>query len=230
VLFGVYLVFGLLGPVMAKYLPEIVGQVQSEMTIIVPPPQPKNGIANYVNQVAQTGLIVVVTIAASALTFDARRGISTFFRTRVNSMWELVQPRIVVTAASAVLAYTVGTLACWFETSLLLGPLPADALVAGLLCESIYFIFAIAVVAAAAAIARGTLATVGIALTAIILLSIAGGLGLLHDWLPTTLAGAPAALLTTTTLSSYLPAMVVAAGSSVALVAFAVIMLRRREI
>src|SRR4051812_45299153 len=73
VLFGVYLIFGLLGPVMAKYLPEIVGQVQSEMTIIVPPPQPKDGIVDYVNQVAQIGLIVVVTIAASALTFDARR-------------------------------------------------------------------------------------------------------------------------------------------------------------
>ena len=165
VLFGVYLIFGLLGPVMAKYLPEIVGQVQSEMTIIVPPPQPKDGIVNYVNQVAQIGLIVVVTIAASALTFDARRGLSTFLRTRVNSMWALLQPRLVVTAAFAVLAYTLGTLAAWYETTLLLGPLPAAALAAGVLCESIYLIFSIAVVAAASAFARGTLGTVGIALT-----------------------------------------------------------------
>ena len=230
VLFGVYLVFGLLGPVMAKYLPEIVGQVQSEMTIIVPPPQPKDGIVNYVNQVAQIGLIVVVTIAANALTFDARRGLSTFLRTRVNSMWALLQPRLVVTAAFAVLAYTLGTLAAWYETTLLLGPLPAAALAAGVLCESIYLIFSIAVVAAASAFARGTLGTVGIALTVIIVLSIVGGLGVLHDWLPTTLAGAPVALLTTITLSSYLPAMVVAVGSSVALVALALIILRAREV
>lgn len=230
VLFGVYLVFGLLAPVMAKYLPEILGHVQSEMTIIVPSPQPRDGIINYVNQVAQAGLIVVVTIAASALTFDSRRGLSTFLRTRMHSVWGLVQPRIVVTAAAAVLAYTIGTVAAWYESALLLGPLPVGSLLAGLLCEFIYLFFVIAVVAAASALARGTLGTVGIALTALILMSIVGGLGILHDWLPTSLAGAPAALLTSTTLTDYLPAMTAAVVASVALIAAAVIALRRREI
>ena len=230
VLFGVYLVFGLVGPVMAKYLPEILGEVQSEMTIIVPAPQPKDGIINYVSQVAQTGLIVVVSIAASTLAFDARRGLSTFFRTRVSSMWILIRPRLVVTAAAAVLAYAVGTLAAWYETTLLLGPLPMDAILAGLLCEAIYLVFVVAVVSAAAAVARAVLGALGIALTVLILLSIVGGLGFLHDWLPTTLAGAPAALLTTAAMSDYLPAMTVALAASVALVALAVVALRGREV
>src|SRR5664279_3635425 len=58
-LFGVYLTFGLLGPVMAKYLAGLLQDVQTQMTIIVPPPEPKDGIINYVNQAGQTGLIAV---------------------------------------------------------------------------------------------------------------------------------------------------------------------------
>src|SRR6478609_7660408 len=208
-LFGVYVIFGLLGPVMAKYLPDIVEHVQSEMTIVVPPPQPKDGIINYLDQVGQTGLIVVVAIAASTLAFDARRGLSTFLRTRVTSMWELVRPRFVVTAVAAVLAYTLGTLAAWYETALLLGPLPVGAVLAGVLCEGLYLVFAVAVVAAAASVARKIVGVVGIALTALILLSVAGALGVLHDWLPSTLAGAPVELLTTTELIDYLAAMAV---------------------
>jgi ABC-2 type transport system permease protein len=229
-LFGVYVVFGLLGPVMAKYLPDIVEHVQSEMTIVVPPPQPKDGIVNYLNQVGQTGLIVVVAIAASALAFDAHRGLSTFLRTRVSSVWVLVRPRVVVSAAAAVLAYTMGTLAAWYETALLLGPLPVGAVLAGLLCESLYLVFAVAVVAAAAAVARKTVGIVGIALSALILMSIVGNLGVLHDWLPSTLAGAPVELLTTTELIDYLPAMAVTVGAVVALIAVAVVGLRRREV
>ena len=103
-LFGVYVVFGLLGPVMAAYLPDILGRVQSDMTIIVPPPQPRDGLVNYVDQVTQTGVIVVVAVAVGALAFDAHPGISTFLRTRSTSVWSLLRPRIGVILAAAVLA------------------------------------------------------------------------------------------------------------------------------
>jgi hypothetical protein len=98
------------------------------------------------------------------------------------------------------------------------------------LCGGLYLVFAIAVVTAAAALARKTVGIVGIALTVLIVMSIAGTLGVLHDWLPSTLAGAPVALLTTTDLMDYLPAMAVTATSSAALIALAVIGLRRREV
>jgi hypothetical protein len=100
-LVGVYLTFGLLGPVMAEYMAGIVEHVQASMTIIVAPPEPKDGIINYVSQVGQTGLIVVVAITSSAMAFDARPGRSTFLRTRASGMWDLVRPRFTVNASAA---------------------------------------------------------------------------------------------------------------------------------
>ena len=79
---GTYLFFGLLGPVTAKYLQDIVNRFQSGVQVILAHPTAKDGIANYISQISQTGLVVVVVITAGALTFDARRGLSTFLRTR----------------------------------------------------------------------------------------------------------------------------------------------------
>ena len=229
-LVAVYLVFGLIGPVMAKYMAGLLEHVQSGITITVPPPQPKDGIVNYLSQVGQIGLIVVVAIAAGAMSFDSRRGIATFLRTRASGMWALVAPRFTVNAVAAVLAYTLGLLAAWYETALLLGSLPVGAMLAGLLCESVFLVFAVAVVAASASFARSTLGTVGIALAALIVLSIVGTIGAVHDWLPSTLSGATVELLSTTQLSDYAASLLTAIVASVLLVAVAVARLGRREV
>jgi ABC-2 type transport system permease protein len=227
---AVYLLFGLLGPVTARYMADIVERVQSGVTIIVPPPTPKDGISQYVSQVSQTGLIVVVVVAAGALAFDSRRGISTFLRTRAANLWALVLPRYVVTALAAVGAYTLGTLGAWYETALLIGSLPVTAMLAGLVCQAVFLAFAVAVVALAASLARSTLGTIGIALGLLLVLPIAGIAGVLHDWLPTTLVNAPVDLLTITRPSDYLPTLAVTAAVTPAVLFAAVARLRRREV
>jgi len=229
-LFGVYLVFGLLGPVTAKYLADILHQVQSEMTIIVPAPQARDGIVNYLSQVTQTGLVVVVVIAAGALAFDSRRGIAVFLRTRTSSMWRLLAPRLLVPIVTALLAYAVGLLAAWYETALLLGPLPVEPMLGGYICQAAYLAFVVTVVAAAAAVTRGVLPTVGTALGVLILMSVVGSVSSLHRWLPSTLAGAQAELLTTTALTDFVPALIAAFAAGIALTGFAVYRLGRRQL
>src|SRR5690348_17072660 len=227
---GVYLFFGLLGPVTAKYLQDIVNRVQSGVQVIVAQPTPKDGIANYISQAGQTGLVIVVVIAASAFTFDARRGLSTFLRTRASSMWQLIAPRFAASAAAAVAAYTLGTLAAWYETALLLGQPPAGAMLAGLLCGSAFLVFAVSVAAAAASVARGTLAAVGITVAVLLGLPLLGLAGPLHPWLPSTLLTAPVALLAHVNLGDYLPALATAAAASALLLALATSRLARREV
>lgn len=227
---GTYLLFGLLGPVTAKYLQDIVNRVQSGVQVIIAQPTPKDGIANYISQISQTGLIVVIVITAGALTFDARRGLSFFLRTRTSNMWQLIAPRFTVNATAAVSAYTLGTLAAWYETALLLGSPPPGAMLAGLACGSVYLIFAVSVATAAASVARGTLSTVGVTLGALLALPLLGMIGPLHAWLPSTLVTAPVALLGSATPSDYLPAFATAAISAPLLLAAATSQLKRREV
>jgi ABC-2 type transport system permease protein len=227
---AVYLFFGLLGPVTAKYLQDIVNRAQSGLQIIVAHPTAKDGIANYISQASQTGLVVVVVIAAGAFTFDARRGLSTFLRTRADNMWQLIAPRFAVNTAAAVAAYTLGTLAAWYETALLIGSPPAGAMLGGLLCGSVFLIFAVSVTTAAASVARSTLATVGITLGVLLALPILGIAGPLHAWLPSTLVTAPVALLGRSDLGDYLPALGTAAIGTALLLTVATLRLARRDV
>ncbi len=145
-------------------------------------------------------------------------------------MWQLIAPRFAASAAAAVAAYTLGTLAAWYETALLLGQPPAGAMLAGLLCGSAFLIFAVSVAAAAASVARGTLAAVGITLGVLLGLPLLGLAGPLHSWLPSTLLTAPVALLAHASLGDYLPALATAAAGSALLLALATSRLAHREV
>jgi ABC-2 type transport system permease protein len=227
---GVYLTFGLLGPVLAKYMQQIVAHLQSNVRIVTSIPTPKDGIANYINQVGQTGLVVVAVVAGSALTFDARPGLSTFLRTRAKNMLALLLPRIAVAAATGITAYTLGTLGAWYETALLIAPPPPGAILAGMLCGSLYLLFAVCLVATAASLARSVLGTVGLSVSALLLLPLAGSLPALHQWLPSTLAGAPVELLAGAQLTDYTGAAAISVLLGCALIAVAVSRLRHREV
>jgi ABC-2 type transport system permease protein len=228
---GLYLFFGLTGPLTARYLSAILGRLGTEgVRIEFPPPRPADGVAQFVGNASQIGLLVVVLVASSALAFDARREMAVFLRTRVGSVRDIVLPAYAVNAAAACAALTIGALAAWYETAVLLGGLPPAGMLAGIAYGTLFLAFAVAVVAMVAAIVRGVLATAGITLVGLLGLAILGNVTGTGRWLPTTLLGAMAGLVDGADPADHLPAaaITVAAGA-VALIA-SVALTARREI
>jgi ABC-2 type transport system permease protein len=228
---AVYLLLGLIEPVFTKYENKLLGHTGNGIRVYLPPPTPADGLNGYISQVSLIGLIVVVVLAAGALGFDSRQGLATFLRTRAANMWALVMPRFAVTAAAAVAAYVLGTLGAWYETDLLIGPLPVAGMLAGILCGAAYLVFAVSITALAASLARSTLAISAITLAVLLALPIAGAFHSIHDWFPSTLVNAPVDLASGAhQLPHYLPALGVTAAGSVVALMIAVFRLRTREI
>jgi ABC-2 type transport system permease protein len=227
---AVFVFFGLLQPILTKYQSQLLGHVGNGVRISFPPATPAAGVSGYFGELAGTGLIVVVVIAAGAFTFDAHHGLAIFLRTRVTGSWRLIAPRYTVNAGAAGLAFVLGALA-GYETFLLIGAPAVGGMIAAMLCGVVYLGYAVAVTAFAATLVRGTLATVGVALAALFALPIAGIYRPIADWLPSALTSAPAALLSGTHhLSHYLPAFAVTVAVAAAALAAAVARLRAREI
>jgi ABC-2 type transport system permease protein len=229
-LMAVYLFFGLLGPVTARYMSKILEHAEANLTIIAGELRPVDGMTNFISQANQTALVVVIVVAAGALAFDARRGVSTFLRTRTRRMSTLVAPRFTISAAAAIAAYTLGTLGAWYETTLLIGRLPSLSVLEGWLCGSVYLVFAVAVTTMAASVARSLLGTVGLAVAILLVLPIAGTFPAVHRWLPSSLATAPVDLLGSAELVDYIPALSVAVVATGAMMAFALRRLQGREV
>lgn len=228
---AVYVIFGLAEPVLTKYASKLIPAISHGVQILrFPPVTPAAGLAAYVGEVSTVGLITVVVIAAGAVTFDTHHGLAIFLRTRASGLWQLIAPRFAVNSAAAALAYTLGTIAAWYETELLIGHLPVAQLLAGLGYGVAFLAFAVAVSCAAASLVRGTLGAVGLSLVALIGLSVVGAFRSVHDWLPSALSNAPVDVLTGVSMTHYLPALAITAGATAALLTFAVRRLRAREI
>jgi ABC-2 type transport system permease protein len=224
---AVFLFIGFVEPVVDRYEQDLIGHVSHGARITLPTPTPADGLNSYVTEITLVGLIVVVALAAAALSFDTRHGLSTFLRTRVTSTWQLVIPRFAASAAAAVAAY--GTLAAWYETQVLIGSLPVGGMLGGMLCGAVYLTFAVAVTALAASLVRSVIGTVAVALAILVVLPIAGAFHLIASWLPSALVNAPVDLVSGTHLLHFLPALGVSVAASAAAMVISVRRLSRRE-
>jgi ABC-2 type transport system permease protein len=93
----------------------------------------------------------------------------------------------------------------------------------------VFLFFAVAVVAAAASLARGTVGTIGISLAVLLFLPILGAIDGVRDWLPTTLTTAPVDMLSGASLGHYAVAIAVAVASRPTLLTWGVRRLRQRD-
>lgn len=210
-LFGIYLFFGFLGPFTARYLNEILARTagqQGGLVVELPPPTPHDGIAQYVSNVAQLGVLVVVVIAAGA--FFMTPEIATFLRTRVERMSGIMVPKYLMASAGAIAAFLLGSGAAWYETEILLGNLPISHMLAGIGYGVLSLLFVVAVVAAVSARATSMLSTVLISIVALLLLPILGLIKGVNDWLPTSLVSAMGPLAGGAAIGDYVKAAVVA--------------------
>lgn len=233
-LLGVYLLFGFIGPLTARYLSEIISLAGGELegaTIELPPPVPADGMAQYVSNAAQIGTLVAVVVAAGALAFDAIPEMGVFLRTRVRGLWRILAPRLVVTTSALLVAFLAGTLAAWYETWVLIGSPGAVDVLVGMAYGSLFLVFVVSLVAAAAGRANSVLGAVLVSIVVLLLMPIVGSIGRLGAWLPTHLAGALAALPAGEAVASdYLAAIAVTVASSAALLWLSIELVRRREL
>lgn len=233
VLVLVFAFVGLLGPLTAAYLPELIdlaGQTEG-VVIEVPDPVPADGIAQYIANVSQLGLIAVAAVAALALAVDARPGLAAFYRTRQPAASARILPRWLATWVASSVAWTVGLLAAAYETVLLIGPLPVAGVVVGWGLWVLYLAFAVAVVALAAALLRSTVAVTVLSVGLLLGVALVGLVPQVEAWLPSALVSAPTALVAETAEpGDYLRAALVASGATVAALAGAVALADRREL
>ncbi|MBN2176751.1 MAG: hypothetical protein JW722_03740 [Demequinaceae bacterium] len=232
ILGGVFVGFGLMGPLAARYMEQlldIAGGDLDGVTIEFPDPVPADGIIQYVNNAVQVGTLVAVVVAAGALAFDSIPEMGIFLRTRVPSVWRILLPRLVVTFAAVSVAFILGVGAAWYETTVLLGALDSGAMLLGTLLGVLFLAFVVAVVAAVAQWARTMLATVMVSLIVLVTLPIVGIADIVGRWLPTRLGAALADLVDEGAAGDYLGPAAVALVAIPVLLGLAARGVRRRE-
>lgn len=227
---GVYAFFGLLGPVTAAYINEILARFTTDgMQIVAADPTPLDGLIQFVSNAMQLGLLAVVIVAAGALAVDARPEVAAFVRTRVPRATDLVIPRYVVATATAGVALIIGTGVAVAVTTSIIGSLPLMPIVTGTVLGILYLAFAIAVVAAIAGVLRSQLSVVFGSIAVLLALPLVGIIDPISGWLPSSLLTAVVALAAGEPFSEFVKAIIVAMVATAGLLTFATRRLATRE-
>ncbi|MEU3305695.1 ABC transporter [Nocardiopsis sp. NPDC055551] len=180
---------GAVGPLTAYFMEDLLRLADPEgelaaLDLEVPTMTAGDALASHVELVAPLGVLLVVLVAAMALTVDAAPGRSVFYRSRVSGTARLILPRVVLPALAAVLAHLVGALVAWAFTAMFFDGPPLPATMLGALLGGVYMVFVVAVVALASSLVRNALAVVGIAVLVLVVCAGAGSLPFLAEWAP----------------------------------------------
>jgi len=189
ILLGIFVMFGALGPLTARFLPEIVKSLGAGAQVVVPEATPELAMSQYSGNALQIGLLAVAFLAAASLAFDAKLEMAVFLRTRA-SMRSILTPRYVVNMVAASAAVFIGSAVAFVGSVMLIGMPRIGGTLAGSLMLALYLAFAVAAAGFFASLMRSVPGTALITVGLLILLGLAGLIPVVKPWLPSELVGA----------------------------------------
>lgn len=226
ILAAVFGFFGALGPLTARYLPDIMDAVGEGAS--VPEMGPADGITQYLANVQQIGLLAVAFVAAAALAIDSNVELAVFFRTRA-SIRDILVPRLVVNAVLMAIAMVFGATIAYVGTGILLDWVDLGSFLVGLALQCLYLAFVVVVVGLMGSLVRKVVTTALLSVGLLIALGLLTLLPQLAPWLPSHLLGALDQLIRGGDFE-YWRALVGTIVLIIALPAITIVRLERREV
>ncbi|MDZ4168540.1 MAG: ABC transporter permease [Coriobacteriia bacterium] len=194
---GVLLFFAVMSPLAALATPAIIASVsqsQPGVVIMVPDPTYLDSYLQWIKNLSQIGLLLVVFASAGLIAGERSSGTALLVVVKPVSRRSFAVAKFLAQAGLVAGATAVGTLVTWLGTLLAFGEAPAAALVAASGAWLVGALLAVAVTLALSAVLP-TLAAGIVALVGFGLLGIAGLWPPLLQYTPVGILSAPSALL-----------------------------------
>ena len=230
-----FVAVGILSPLTARYLDEIIKlAVGNELPVPVPPPSGASAIGQLQKNLGQLGALAAIALAMGSVSGELDRGTAALVLAQPIGRPAFLLAKLAGIGIVLGIAVGLALVAAWVYTAILFEPLPVGGWIA-LAVLSWLALFAWAAVTLLASTATGsTTAAAGIGFVALVTISLLAVIPALDHLLPTGLA-APAALLALGQAAEIDgPQLLTAIAGSIAIVALsaagAVLVFARREL
>lgn len=174
----IFAILGIISPLTAKYTPDLLKSLGTSatggVTIIVPAPTVRDAIAQFIKNVAGTGIFVAVLLPMGLVAREKERGTAAFVLTKPLSRPAFLTAKLVALGLTLTAGVAVGALATYWYTALLFTPISLG----GFLAASLLVLLSLLVYASftflGSTLASGQLPAAGIGLAGWIVVSILG--------------------------------------------------------
>jgi ABC-2 type transport system permease protein len=188
VVVAVFAVFGLLSPVLARYVREIVDAIGGgQFEGLIPDPTVADAVIQFTKNIGQFGVLLAILVTMGAVATEKERGTAAFILTKPVTRGAFLAAKAIGIGVLLGIAMAVAGALCWIYTTILFEPLPVAAFAGavGLVWLSLVVFAALTFLASVAT--RSALVAGGLGFGAFIVMGILGALPTIGPYLPTSL-------------------------------------------
>ena len=125
VVVAVFAILGLLSPVFARYVREIVEAVGGgQFEGMIPEPVVGDAVVQFTKNIGQFGVLIAILVTMGSVATEKERGTAAFLLTKPIGRGAFVAAKVVAIGALLALAIGVSGALCWIYTAILFEPLP----------------------------------------------------------------------------------------------------------
>ena len=193
----IFLLLGIISPVGAKYLPELLktlGAGQQGVQIIVPAPTVNDAITQFLKNVAGTGVFVALLLPMGVIVREKEQGTASFVLTKPVSRQAFLAAKALALCAVLTIGVALATVAAYFYTAVLFQPVPIGAFLGCALLILLSLLVYASFTFLGSALMPSPLAAVGVGLAAWLVLSLLGILPHVGPYTPAGLVEAAGAV------------------------------------
>lgn len=232
VFLAVFLITGMLSPVLAKYTPELLKSIPNlppGMMNLFPVPTVADSVAQYLKNTDQFGILLVILLTMGVMAQEKERGTAAMLLTKPVGRSVVVLAKWLTGMTILVAGLIVDGLACLAYTAVLFEPLPAVPFLLMNLLLVVYLGVFLTVALMASTLARTQAIAAAGAFGGLVLLLVLGSLPRVNDYMPDKLAAWGGSLVLKGDVTAW-PALVVAAGLILLCLLAACLRFEREEI
>jgi ABC-2 type transport system permease protein len=191
VVWAVFLLFGLMSPLLAKFTPQMLTMVEGaeQFADLIPDPTIGDAIVQYIKNITQFGFIIAILVGMGAIAGEKERGTAALILSKPMSRWAFVLSKFAAQALLYAVAFLLAALATYYYTLILFGPLDFVAFLLGSGLLWVWLLCFTAVTLLGSAIGNSTGAGAGLGLLGAVLLFLLGALPVTGAIAPSGLVG-----------------------------------------
>jgi ABC-2 type transport system permease protein len=199
---GLFLLVGIMSPLTARYLPEILkAALGDQLTIPVPTPVPADAVLQLQKNVGQFGTLAAIVLAMGAVATEKERGTAAFLLTKPATRGSFLLAKLVALGVVLGISTILGVAVAWVYTAILFEVQPVAGWAALAVLAWMSLMAWAALTFLASTVTRSAMAAAGVGVVAFLGVSIIAAIPQIGRFLPPGLDGGALALATGATLA-----------------------------
>jgi ABC-2 type transport system permease protein len=177
---AVFLVFGMMSPLIAKLIPEIFGSVQGmeQFAALIPVPSAADAMTQYFKNITQFGFLLAVLLGMGAVAGEKEHGVAPMILSKPMPRWAFIASKFTAQSAMYLLCFVLAAAGAYYYTGILFGPLELGSFVLANLLLWIWLLTFVALALIGSTLGKTTVSAGGIGLALSIAMMLAGSIPL----------------------------------------------------